>query len=257
MKYSISTCSFYKYRIRRLLPLPKELGVEIFYEFGSSDMWVDFMNLLNTDGKHAFSIHAPFAFVDIAAKCDEARLFDKLKKPFDLYHRFGGEFYVLHTYGDEALRGSEAERDYSRKLAAQRLFNFNELCRKEGVVLGAENLCSGAPPLFDQQQFLALFRDIPDIHCVLDVGHALIGGMDIELLQEKLGSRICAYHLHNNDGVHDLHARLGSGIYDWTQFAENCKKFTPEATGVLEYMDETNLGTFREDIDFLEALMEQ
>ena len=255
MKYSISTCSFYTYRIRKLLSLPKELGVEIFYEFGSDDMWTDFMTRLNADGRHAFSIHAPFAFVDIAARCDETKLFDKLKKPFDLYHRFDGEFYVLHCYGDEALCGSEAERDYSRKLATQRLAAFNDICKAEGIILGAENLCSGKAPLFDQQHFLELFRNVPDISCVIDVGHALVSGMDISALQQKLGSRICAYHLHNNDGIHDLHNRLGSGICNWSSFAENCRTFTPDAAGVLEYMDETDLGAFQEDIVFLESLM--
>lgn len=255
MKYSISTCSFYKYRIRKLMPLNADVGVEIFFEYGSKEMWRSLMNNLNQGGKHSFSIHAPFAFVDIAEKCDEKRLFDTLRQAFDLYHEFNGEFYVLHTYGDEAARASGKACEYHRKLAEQRLFSFNEICKSEGVVLGAENLCSGTVPLFDQEQFLVLFRNVPDMRCVLDVGHALVSGMDISALQKTLRNRICAYHLHDNDGKADLHLRLNQGICDWNAFAENCHRYTPDAIGVLEYMDITELNAYREDMVFLEERM--
>jgi len=254
MKYSISTCSFYKYRIRKLLPLEPDMGVEIFCEFGSDNMWNSLMTSLSERGKHPFSIHAPFAFVDIAAKCDEKKLFDTLMQPFDLYHKFDGEFYVLHTYGDEAACTTEQERDYSRKLATERLAKFNEICKKENVVLGAENLCSGAVPLFNQDQFLGLFEQITDMSCVIDVGHALVSGMDISILQKILNSRICAYHLHDNDGKKDSHLRLGSGVCDWKTFAENCSQYTPDAVGVLEYMDVVDLNAYKEDKTFLERL---
>ena len=108
MRYSISTCSFYKYKIRKLLALPKDFGVEIMYEFGSEDQWRSCLDILKAQGMDGFSIHAPFAFVDITAPCDEKALFDTLRRPFDLYHRYDGECYVLHTYGDVA--GDPADR---------------------------------------------------------------------------------------------------------------------------------------------------
>lgn len=255
MKFSVSTCSFYKYRIRRLLSLGPDMGVEIFCEFGSDDMWTSLMCSLNESGKRPFSIHAPFAFVDIGAKCDEGKLFDSLMRPFDLYHRFDGDFYVVHTYGDEAAAAVGQDRDYSRKLAAERLAKFNELCKRENVRLAAENLCAGAEPLFSQEQFLGLFEQIPDMDCVIDVGHALVSGMDISTLQKSLNSRICAYHLHDNDGTKDAHLRLGEGICQWKTFAENCRRYTPEAVGVLEYMDVVDLKAYEEDRAFLESLM--
>lgn len=252
MKYSISTCSFYKYRIRKLLDMPEDLGVEIFYEYGSRDMWSSFLDAL--PGRR-FSIHAPFAFVDIAEDCDEEKLFDVLRRPFDMYHKYNGEFYVLHTYGDGEHGEDELHREAARSRAAERLSRFNEICIAEGVTLGAENLCSGARPLFDQQQFLRLFHDIPGLRCVLDVGHAIVTGMDIGAVQRTLRERICAYHLHNNDGVHDLHNRLREGVFDWTDFAKNCAQYTPGAAGVLEYMNTVDLEAYTQDSMYLEKLI--
>ena len=135
-----------------------------------------------------------------------------------------------------------------------RLAKFNEICKAEGIRLAAENLCSGNPPLFNEEQFLEIFRRIPDLNCCIDVGHALATGMDITRLQKTLGSRICAYHLHNNDGTRDAHNRLREGCMGWNQFAENAKLYTPDATGIIEYLIEDRAEACVEDIRYLAAL---
>lgn len=255
MRYSISTCSFYKFRVRKLLQLPQDFGVEIFYEFGSEDQWESLLSHLSGRAQGPFSIHAPFAFVDISEPCDETRLFDVLRRPFDLYHRYNGEFYVLHTYGEVDRDESPVHLSECRKRSAERLAKFQDICKAEGVRLAAENLCAGRTPMFDQAQFLDLFKTVPDMSCVIDVGHALVTGMDIGAVQQQLGSRICAYHLHNNDGKHDSHSRLRQGVMDWQTFAQNAARYTPQATGVLEYMTETDPAVFQEDAAYLEGLM--
>ena len=255
MRVSISTCSFYKYRIRRLLELRDPFGVEIFYEYGSPELWDALLGELSQRTEGPFSIHAPFAFIDIAAPCNEDKLFDVLRRPFDLYHRYHGEFYVIHTYGDAAELQDRNGRYRARGLAAERLFRFNEVCKSEGVLLGAENLCGGTWPLFDQGQFLKLFSDIPDLHAVIDVGHALVAGMDLLTLQKTLRDKICAYHLHNNDGKGDRHERLRSGVCDWKRFAEGVCSYTPNATGVFEYLDVPLLKAYEEDRRYLEELL--
>lgn len=255
MKYSISTCSFYKLMLRKLLNIPQHFGVEIFYEYGSTDMWESFLTELTAHGHNGFSIHAPFAFVDISADCNETKLFDTLRRPFDLYHKYDGEFYVLHTYGGLASRNTEQERAACLERSFERMYKFNEICKAEGVRLGAENLCDGNPPLYSEERFLQLFRDIPDLNCVLDIGHALVTKLDIAKVQRELGSRICAYHLHNNDGVSDSHERLRLGVMDWETFAQNCKKYTPDAVGVLEYLKYQNLDDYEEDRIYLESFM--
>lgn len=256
MKYSISTCSFYKFRIRKLLNIPDDMGVEIFYEFGSEDQWDSLMSTLKAQGNQGpFSIHAPFAFVDISEPCDEQKLFDVLCRPFDVYHRNNGEFYVLHTYGEVPRLETPEHLSDCRKLATERLSKFQDICKAEGVCLAAENLCAGNTPMFNGEQFLQIFHDVPDIHCVIDVGHALVTGLDIELAQKTLGERICAYHLHNNDGTHDSHSRLRNGVMGWSAFMKNVARYTPNATGVLEYMVETDMDIFKDDAAYLEGIL--
>ena len=213
MRYSISTCSFYKFRIRRLLEIGEPFGVEIFYEFGSEDHWRSLLTQVAQQTRGPFSIHAPFAFADVAAP-EEGQLFEIMRRPFDLYHAFGGEFYVVHSYGETVRPGDETYRRDCRARAADRLARLQDICAAEGVTLAVENLCSGDRPLFDEEQFLALFRDLPDIKCVIDVGHALVAKMDVTRLQQALGGRICGYHLHET--TVNTTATDGWGTGSWT-----------------------------------------
>lgn len=235
--------------------MPADMGIELFYEFGSEEMWFELMSRLRERGVTSMSIHAPFSFVDMAADTDEHKLFETLKRPFDLYHRFGGEFYVVHAYGDKAVSGYGGLAEDCRKRTTERFAHFQDVCRADGVLLGVENLCSGSASLFNQQQFLKLFDDIPQLNCVLDVGHAIISGMDVHQIQKTLQERICAYHLHNNDGKKDIHSRLDRGVYSWEKFARSCAAYTPNTVGVLEYMDVPVLSAYIEDSEYIEKLI--
>ena len=52
----------------------------------------------------------------------------------------------------------------------------------------------------------------------LDIGHLLLLGLDTKTCMEKLGSRIKALHIHDNDGVDDLHLSPYLGVTDWERF---------------------------------------
>lgn len=66
MKYSVSTCSFVKLKVKRLLALPENIGVEIFYEYGSEDYWEEFLSRFQQTHSGGVSIHSPFAFYDFS-----------------------------------------------------------------------------------------------------------------------------------------------------------------------------------------------
>lgn len=61
--------------------------------------------------------------------------------------------------------------------------------------------------LLDQNEFTNLCRD-KNFDVLIDVGHANANSWDIKKLIEDLKDQIKGFHLHNNDGIHDLHNRL-------------------------------------------------
>lgn len=57
----------------------------------------------------------------------------------------------------------------------------------------------------------------------LDTGHYLLIGGDIKEAMMKLGDRISAFHVHDNNGLSDQHLAPYMGVQDWDRFVEGLK----------------------------------
>ncbi len=57
----------------------------------------------------------------------------------------------------------------------------------------------------------------------LDTGHALLVSKDIRDVMALLGSRVKAFHIHDNNGTDDLHVAPYMGILDWDRFIEGLR----------------------------------
>ena len=238
MKYSASTLSMLAGGILQLKNLDPAIGVEIFYEWASRETWNHALAEAMPGRKGGFSIHSPYIYADVC-KSDEEDLFRQWQEPFDLYHKYNAEFYVIHSHGNERIPDGEEERAVLRKKVTDRIIRFAKICKENGVHMVVENLFDGPKgPLFRQAEFIQLFREVPEIDCLIDTGHAVLGGYDIYEVQKALGSRIVGYHMHDNDGIHDSHFRVGDarGVIDWKRFFEGFCAYTPDAVMVMEYV---------------------
>ena len=258
MRYTISSLSFDWGKAKRLRDMPEDLGYEIFWECGSEDTWKNTMEIIQANGSHRFSIHAPYFFVDLSLPGNTEKMFEELKRPFDFYHKYNGDFYVVHTFDHMTYPHDPRFEEDCRKRAAERLAAFDQICKAEGVLMAAENIAfgNGERYLFNHQQFLELFRQLPELHCLIDLGHAALTDLNVYALQEALRDRIVAYHLHDNNGLFDAHRRMWTGVRDWEEFAKGVAAFTPNATGVLEYMGVSNLADYVEDSRRLEKMIQ-
>lgn len=57
----------------------------------------------------------------------------------------------------------------------------------------------------------------------LDIGHAVMLGIDPYFAFEKLGHRLEALHIHDNDGVHDDHIAPYLGVVNWKRFIKGLR----------------------------------
>ena len=92
--------------------------------------------------------------------------------------------------------------------------------------------------LLDESGFVSLCR-AEGYPVLIDIGHAHANGWDLRSVMERLKGQILAYHLHNNDGVHDSHRRIGDGTLDFDSFMAWAGEYTPQADLVVEYGMET------------------
>lgn len=258
MKISVSSLAFTAPSFHNMSDLPGDIGIEIFCEWGSDEYWKKAVPFVMEARTGPLSIHAPFEYIDLSSPDeDEADLFSYLSKPFDLYHALSAESYVVHTNRMLPNDITDKEIALRRKIAEERLLRLDRIAKDAGVMMLVENLGWGVDgkALFDEESFMGLFRRNSELNCIIDVGHAIIEHFDIESVQKELRSRIKAYHLHNNDGLHDTHRHLNDGIYDYEKFARNALLYTPDANLVLECGRSGGMRVVRRDIRFLKSVL--
>ena len=123
-----------------------------------------------------------------------------------------------------------------------------------GVQLLVENTGTRADGtmLLDQAEFTDLCRG-RKIPALIDIGHANANGWDIRKLISDLRGQIGGFHLHNNDGLHDLHNRLKDGTLDFRELVPYMDQAEPDAARVIEYTRPVFHGEpLMEDIRMLE-----
>lgn len=263
MNISVSTLSFCGHPIYSMKKLPPELGVEIFYEWGGETYWDLALTEIMQGRTGKFSIHAPYqgSITEMSLTPSDDELFEYLRQPFRLYHKYGGEGYVVHMNAPYDKEPTPAEKAVRFRRVEERLAKLNDICAREGVTMLVENLAfgHGMKTLCVQEDFLRLFRNNPALNCIIDTGHAVLGNIDIYEVQKVLGNRVKAYHMHDNDGNEDLHQRVGTGVIDWKRFGEGARLYTPNAQFVMEYNMKAvaELDDYAKDADMIRAMMKQ
>ena len=122
-----------------------------------------------------------------------------------------------------------------------------------GVTLLVENVGTDAKgdKLLDQEEFTALCKE-KNFDVLIDIGHANANSWDLKRLITDLKTQIRAFHLHNNDGVHDLHNRITDGTMDFPEIVRHIRSEVPDAELVIEYVSPKYHGEqLLEDIETL------
>lgn len=222
------------------------MGAELSM-FSKKSKHPDFMETLmqvkDSFGAYDVSFHGPYFEVEATSPLDsEAHrdMIDAYREAFEVYEAFSAESIVMHT--NQKIKLSEDNSDLQNN-AIETIKEIGAMAREKGVNLLVENVGNRftGNVLFPYEEFIQLFDRIPeDIGCLIDVGHAFHNGWDVVELVKRLGSRIKAYHLHNNDGEHDTHRLMFTeGQYytveDWKSLMIAMEEYSPNASWILEY----------------------
>ncbi len=96
---------------------------------------------------------------------------------------------------------------------------------------------------FSLDDIVTILNADPRLRFHLDIGHAHVAGFTLDVVLDRLGSRLAHVHLSDNRGRHDDHIPLGVGTIDWPQVIAMLKQSGYDATITLE--------VFSNDRDYL------
>jgi len=189
------------------------------------------------------TFHGPYAEVEASSPLDSPahrRMVEAFSEAFGIYRRFDAHSLVIHT-NQRASKPEEKAGLHRNAIAT--LSEIAKSAALAGVELLVENVGETVHGnmLFDEDEFIALFDALPpSAGCLVDIGHAIVNDWDFERLISRLGARIKAYHLHNNDGTADSHRPLFEAGMKYSperlrSLFGTMDRYTPDADWIVEY----------------------
>lgn len=148
------------------------------------------------------------------------------------------------------------EKEKRLRTSLENLDEIRDLFPDAAILVENTGLAAEGTLLLDQAEFTDLCRD-RRLPVLVDVGHACANRWNIPKLLEDLRGQVGGFHLHNNDGVHDLHARLREGRLDFLKLVPLLDQEAPDVPRVIEYTRPSLHGDpLLADLEFLMQLSE-
>lgn len=199
---------------------------------------VQILNELATSYGLKYSVHAPFADINIASPSKPIlnAMLKQLKKSITCVSALDAYMWVFHPGLKTGVSMFYPGRDWLQNLKTTRL--LLEFARDHGVEAAIENVPE--PYLFlikSVEDFKRFYSEVDeDIGLVLDIGHANINGQ-IESFLTTFADKIVHMHAHDNYGKSDQHLGIGYGNIDWEKTAALIKNVSYRGTAVVESVE--------------------
>lgn len=184
-------------------------------------------------GLDNYQAHAPFP----SYLTDEAEYNDVIIKMLRNTIRgcdyIGCRNLVIHPFYNSYANRVDPQIEWEVNI--ERYSTLIPVAKEYGVTVCLENvftmyrnkamaaICSNPD---DACRYIDTLNDIAGEKCFgfcLDTGHLLLVGGDIKNTIVKLGDRIAAFHVHDNNGITDQHLAPYMGVQDWDAFIDGLR----------------------------------
>ena len=143
---------------------------------------------------------------------------EEAKRYFEVFSPLEVEFVTIHSNWPGGLF-SEKE---GIKFQVKTLKGVVKEAKRYNLKMMYEPLDTFADNVKNLSEIL---RSVPGLFLHLDIGHANLFGRKPEQFIKKFHEKIKHIHLHDNDGLKDLHLPMGCGNTDWEKTLKLLKKY--------------------------------
>lgn len=214
-----------------------------------------------TAGIQINQMHMPYpdCMPDVTAGINSYFVQTVVPKSMEICVFFGCPYIVVHGFGPAGSPGAE-EKEW--KQAEKFLNALFPLAKKYHITICMENiytdtgknamegLCCNAKKAATYIDQINAKYGVEVLGFCFDTGHANLAGINMEDFITTLGSRLKVLHIHDNDGISDLHQipftftrnRKNLSSTDWDGFIRGLQKI--QFDGVLSFETAPVLSAF-------------
>ena len=199
---------------------------------------VSVLNEIGASRSLKYSVHAPFADVNIASPSRSLRgaMVKRLERSIVHARALDAYIWIFHPGTKTGISIFNPSRDWVQNLETAEI--LARIADKQGVRVAIENVPEPFPFLMksvdDFREFYAKVHE--NIGLVLDVGHSNISGQTESFLK-AFSDRIVHMHWSDNDGKSDQHLGIGHGTVEWGRIASLMKEKPYDKTIVIESVE--------------------
>lgn len=197
-------------------------------------------------------MHAPFPLRQKGADEVNAKMLRITKNCIDVCARMGGRYLVVHPVTLAYACSKREEHDFNMEMYQELI----PMAKKCGIVICLENMFIDQKAHLTEgacSDFVEAAAWIDELNGIageeifgfcFDVGHANILGKNLYQSVLALGGRLKILHIHDNDGVSDLHTMPYTFARSWNPAATDWEGFL-RGLREIKYEGVINFETFR------------
>ena len=186
---------------------------EYYTDIHDKEFYKSIREYANDKGIVFAQTHAPFASSFMDEEKTKKR-FDEIVKSMEHSSYLGADMVVIHP----CYHVNCKEKDNYNLMMEYNLDFYKRLipyAEKYNIKIAIENIVGSVTETPEGLLELVNSLDNGVITVCYDVGHANISGQDPADMIRKIGKYIGCTHIHDNDGIHDLHTLPYHGKIDW------------------------------------------
>ncbi len=178
--------------------------------------------------------HGPWRFPpQDATKAERKERFEKMVRSIRGTAILGAKHFIIHPVMPFGLNDKGHENE-TYEINLEFMTRLSQVGQEYGVIVCLENMPFPELSLASVPSILSFVKKVDSafFKMCLDTGHCTMFELSPADAVRLIGKEyLCALHIHDNDGVNDLHLHPFSGVIHWDDFGNALREM--DYTGVI------------------------